>query len=90
MIYSGLHPGSDCQSDDPVFCSRGSASTPVENIGIIEYFEKRSDLIRKKPVNLAVLQCPPFWVRDIGGSVRMEAQVAVEEIMLEILPFCQQ
>jgi hypothetical protein len=49
-----------CPSDDPIFGSRGSASTPVENIAIIGYFEKRRDLIRKKPVNIAVLQCPPF------------------------------
>jgi len=35
------------------FCSRESASTPVENIAIIGYFEEIRDLIRKKPVNLA-------------------------------------
>ena len=40
--------------------STGSASTPVENIAIIGYFEKQRVLIRKKPVNVAGLQCPPF------------------------------
>ncbi len=54
MIYSGLNKGSVYQSDKLVLRSRGSASTPVENIAIIGYFEEKHDLIRKKPVNLAV------------------------------------
>jgi hypothetical protein len=62
MIYSGFNKGSVCQSDEPVFGSRGSASTPVKNIAKIGYFKKQSDLIRKKPVNLAGLQCFPFCV----------------------------
>jgi hypothetical protein len=60
MIPNKPKTGSVWQSDDPVFGSSGSASTPVENIAIIGYFEKRRDLIRKKSVNLAGLQCPPF------------------------------
>ena len=60
LIPNNPNTASDCPSDDPVFGSRGSASTPVENIAIIGYFEKRSVLIRKKPVNVAGLQCPPF------------------------------
>ena len=49
-----------CQSDDPVFCSSGSASTPVENIAVIGYFEEIRDLIRKKHVNLAGFNGSPF------------------------------
>jgi hypothetical protein len=52
--------GSVCQSDELFFGSMEIASAPVENIAKIDYFEKRSDIIRKKPVNSAGLQCPPF------------------------------
>ena len=47
-------------------------STLTENIAIIDYFEKRSDLIRKKHVNLAFLQCPPFQAEGVRGSVRLD------------------
>jgi hypothetical protein len=60
MIPNNPDTASVCQSDYPVFGSRGSASTPVENIAKIGYFEKKRGLIRKKPVNVAGLQCPPF------------------------------
>jgi hypothetical protein len=50
------------QTDKGVSGSRGSASTPVENIANIGYFEEIRDLIRKKPVNLAGLQQPLFWL----------------------------
>jgi len=42
------------------FGSSGSASTPVENIAIIGYFEEICDLIRKKHVNLAGFNRSPF------------------------------
>ena len=74
MTYSGLNPGRVCQSVEPVFGSMGSASTPVENIVIIRYFEKRSDFIRKKPVNLAGLQCHPIRAGGVGGSMRRKGR----------------
>jgi hypothetical protein len=42
----------------------------VENIAIIGYFEKQTDLIRKNPVNLAGLQCPLFWAGGVARSKR--------------------
>ena len=68
MIYSGRNTDSVCPSDKPVFGSTGSASTSVENIDIIGYFEEIRDLIRKKHVNLAGLQCPPFWAGGVARS----------------------
>jgi hypothetical protein len=59
MIPNTPNTASVCPSDDLFFGSRGSASTPVENIAKIGYFEKQRVLIRKKHVNLAGLQCPP-------------------------------
>jgi hypothetical protein len=52
MSPNNPYTGSVCQSDDPVFGSSGSASTPVENIALIGYFEEIRDLIRKKPVKI--------------------------------------
>jgi len=52
-------------------------STLTENIAIIGYFEKRSDLIRKKHVNVAGLQCPPFCLGGVARSQRREGHNSI-------------
>jgi hypothetical protein len=49
-----------CQMEKVRSDSSGSASTPVENDGILPYFLKISILIKIKHVNLAGLQHPVF------------------------------
>ena len=72
MIPNNPDTASVCQSDYPVFGSRGSASTPVKNIAIIGYFEKRCGLIGFLTLQFSVPAMPPFpgggctWVGAIG------------------------
>ena len=77
MIYSGFNTGSVSKSDEPVFGSMGSASTLVENITIISYFEKQSDLIKLKPVNLVCFQCSLFCVRVREGQIEWKGAMRV-------------
>jgi hypothetical protein len=75
MIYSGLNTGSVCQSEDLFLVSIAIVSTYIKNTMGIGYFEKRSDLFRKKPVNLASQQCPPFWMGGVGGLMQIEGRL---------------
>ena len=52
----------------PFFGSIGNASTPVENIAIIGYFEEIRDLTRNNPVNLAVVHGLVFFRQGRGGA----------------------
>jgi len=55
----------------------------VENIAIIGYFEEIRGLIRKKPVNVAGLQCLPFWAGGVVGSVRGRGSLFIREYFFE-------
>jgi hypothetical protein len=52
----------------PFFGSIGNASTPVENIAKIWYFEKIPDLTRNKPVYLAFIHGLVFFRQGRGGA----------------------